>query len=265
MSVREISIKLFRTNEHPCGYYRDRMARDLVMDPESPELRHVFANALGSGFRRSGPRVYRPDCVGCSRCQASRIIVEQFKPNRSQRRCMTRNADLRVSIEPPFCSDERLALYQKYLRSRHADGGMDGAGAEDFEQFLQARWCDTRMLCVRAQERLVACAVTDVTSLGLSAVYTFFDPDEQSRGLGVFCILSQLEWTRRMQLPHLYLGYWLEAHPKMNYKLLYQPLEILRDGHWQRHQAAAATGAASAASHSSSDPSLTPSNRMVDR
>ncbi len=237
MSAREISIKLFRTNEHPCGYYRDRLARDLVMDPDAPELRQVFGGALGSGFRRSGARVYRPDCVGCRQCQASRILVNDFVPNRSQRRCLQRNADLRVSIEPPFCSDERLALYQRYLGARHKDGGMDGAGAEDFEQFLQARWCDTRMLCVRDGERLLACAVTDVTATGLSAVYTFFDPDERTRGLGVFCILQQIEWTRRLQLPYLYLGYWLEGHPKMDYKLHYQPLEILSDGQWHRREA----------------------------
>ncbi|MBL0028208.1 MAG: arginyltransferase [Rhodanobacteraceae bacterium] len=234
MSAREISIKLYRTNEHPCGYYRDRLARDLVLDPESPELKHVFPNALGSGFRRSGPRVYRPDCVGCRDCVSSRVVVAEFKPNRSQARSLKRNSGLRVSIEPPYCNDERLALYQRYLGSRHAGGGMDGAGAADFEQFLQARWCDTRFLCVREGERLVAAAVTDVTPIGLSAVYTFFDPDMASRSLGVFCILQQIAWAGRMGLPHLYLGYWLDGHAKMGYKQHYQPLELLREGHWQR-------------------------------
>lgn len=234
MSVREINIKLFRTNEHACGYYRDRLARDLVLDPESPELKYVFPNALGSGFRRSGPRVYRPDCVGCNACVSSRIAVADFAPNRSQTRCLTRNQALRVSIEPPFCNDERLALYQRYLGSRHAGGGMDGAGAADFEQFLQARWCDTRFLCVRDGERLVACAVTDVTPIGLSAVYTFFDPEMANRSLGVYCILQQIAWAKRLSVSHLYLGYWLEGHPKMHYKQQYQPLETLQDGQWRR-------------------------------
>lgn len=237
MSAREISIKLFRTNEHPCGYFRDRLARDLVLDPASPELKHVFPNALGAGFRRSGPRVYRPDCNGCSACISSRIAIADFVPNRSQRRCLQRNAALRVSIEPPYCNDERLALYQRYLGSRHSGGGMDGASATDFEQFLQARWCDTRFLCVREGEQLVACAVTDVTAIGLSAVYTFFDPELAGRSLGVFCILQQIEWARRMPVPHLYLGYWLDGHAKMGYKQNYQPLELLHDGQWRRHGA----------------------------
>jgi arginine-tRNA-protein transferase len=233
MSAREITIKLFRTSEHQCGYYRERLARDLVLDPESPELRHVFASALASGFRRSGPRVYRPDCVDCARCVSSRVVVAAFTPNRSQRRCLKRNADLRISIEPPFCNDERLQLYQRYLASRHVGGGMDGASAADFEQFLQARWCDTRFLCVRDGDRLIGCAVTDVTSAGLSAVYTFFDPDEQSRGLGVFCILQQIAWAQRLQTPHLYLGYWIDGHAKMGYKQQYQPLEVLQGGAWR--------------------------------
>ena len=234
MSAREISIKLYRTSEHPCGYYRDRLARDVVLDPESPDLKYVFPNALGAGFRRSGPRVYRPDCDGCSACVSSRVDVAAFAPNRSQRRCLKRNTSLRVSIEPPYCNDERLALYQRYLGSRHAGGGMDGAGAADFEQFLQARWCDTRFLCVREGERLVACAVTDVTPIGLSAVYTFFDPDLADRSLGVFGILQQIAWAKRLSLPHVYLGYWIEGHAKMGYKQQYQPLELLHGGRWQR-------------------------------
>lgn len=234
MSAREISIKLYRTSEHPCGYYRDRLARDVVLDPESPDLKYVFPNALGAGFRRSGPRVYRPDCDGCSACVSSRIDVAAFAPNRSQRRCLKRNASLRVSVEPPYCNDERLALYLRYLGSRHAGGGMDGAGAADFEQFLQARWCDTRFLCVREGERLVACAVTDVTPIGLSAVYTFFDPDLADRSLGVFGILQQIAWAKRLSLPHVYLGYWIEGHAKMGYKQQYQPLELLHGGRWQR-------------------------------
>ncbi|MBK7043566.1 MAG: arginyltransferase [Rhodanobacteraceae bacterium] len=234
MSAREINIKLYRTNEHPCGYYRDRVARDLVLDPESPALKQVFPNALGAGFRRSGPRVYRPDCSGCSACVSNRVVVAEFTPNRNQSRCLKRNSSLGLSIVPAYCDDERLALYQRYLGSRHAGGGMDGASAADFEQFLQARWCDTRFLCVRDGDRLVAAAVTDVTPIGLSAVYTFFDPDLATRSLGVFSILQQIAWAERLGLPHVYLGYWLDGHAKMSYKQHYQPREILEQGQWKR-------------------------------
>jgi arginyl-tRNA--protein-N-Asp/Glu arginylyltransferase len=87
---------------------------------------------------------------------------------------------------------------------------------------------------VRDGTRLLACAVTDVTAVGLSAVYTFYDPDAQARSLGVFCVLQQIEWAKRMNLPHVYLGYWLDGHPKMDYKQNYRPLEIVRGGQWQR-------------------------------
>lgn len=232
MSAREISIKLYRTSPHPCGYYRDRTAQDLVIDPESRELGAIYPFALHAGYRRSGARIFQPDCEGCKACVSSRIVVNDFKPNRSQLRCLKRNAGLRVISEPSYCSDERLSLYQRYLGSRHAGGGMDGATAADFEQFLMARWCDTRMLCIRDGERLIACAITDLSTVGLSAVYTFFEPELSERSLGTFCILQQIEWARRLHLPHLYLGYWLEGHPKMDYKRNYQPLEALRHGSW---------------------------------
>ena len=124
-------------------------------------------------------------------------------------------------------------------RSRLTEmGGHDGpkyaASAADFEQFLQARWCDTRFLCVRDGDRLVAAAVTDVTPIGLSAVYTFFDPDLATRSLGVFSILQQIAWAERLGLPHVYLGYWLDGHAKMSYKQHYQPREILEQGQWKR-------------------------------
>ena len=90
---------------------------------------------------------------------------------------------------------------------------------------------------MRDGERLVACAVTDVTPIGLSAVYTFFDPDMANRSLGVFCILQQIEWAKRLPVPHLYLGYWLDGHAKMGYKQQYQPLELLHEGRWQRSPA----------------------------
>ena len=116
----------------------------------------------------------------------------------------------------------------------HAATGVEGASAAGFDQFLQARWCDTRFLCVRDGDRLVAAAVTDVTPIGFSAVYTFFDPDLATRSLGVFSILQQIAWAERLGLPHVYLGYWLDGHAKMSYKQHYQPREILEQGQWKR-------------------------------
>lgn len=228
-------LRLYRTGEHVCGYFPDRIACDLVVDPDAPQLQRHYPMALGWGFRRSGDILYRPHCRQCQACIAVRIPVAGFIEDRSQRRNLARNADLDVRIAPAQRQDEHLALYRRYLASRHHGGGMDGHGAVEFDQFLVGRWSRTRFLECRRHDdhRLLAVAVTDLADDALSAVYTFYDPDEQARALGVFALLQQLHWARRERLAHLYLGYWIQGHPKMDYKRRYKPLQGFIGHHWQ--------------------------------
>jgi len=231
--MRGDNVRLFKTVEHPCGYYPDRIAQNWVIDPVAPELGKVYGAALAQGFRRAGAHVYRPTCPSCQACTPTRLAVAAFQPSRSQKRCLRTNGDLSVSVEAAAYSDEAFTLYQRYLGARHRGGGMDRTDPEDFSRFLYAPWSRTQFLMIRDEARLLACAVTDVAASGLSAVYTYFDPELPRRSLGTFAILSQIEWARRSGLPYLYLGYWIEGHAKMDYKRHYQPLELLRDGRWQ--------------------------------
>ncbi|MBW8849513.1 MAG: arginyltransferase [Xanthomonadales bacterium] len=231
----EAPLRLFHTPEHPCGYWPERQARDLVLDPGDPRLGRFYPMALGWGFRRSGNLVYRPHCRACRACVAVRIPVEAFRPDRSQRRCLARNADLRTRVCPAERGEEHFALYRRYLAARHPGGGMDEHGAAEFDQFLIGAWNAGRFLEIRAPQaqgpgRLLAVAVTDVVPEALSAVYTFYDPDEAARGLGTFAILQQLAWAQRDGRRHLYLGYWIDGHRKMDYKRRWRPLEAW-DGH----------------------------------
>lgn len=232
-------LRVFYSGEHPCGYWPARIARDIVLDPRDPCLREHYAQALAWGFRRSGDIVYRPHCFGCRACIAVRIPVAEFVPNRSQRRCLRRNADVDVRIVPAERSDEHLALYRRYLRIRHPGGGMDGHGAPEFDQFLIGSWSDGRFLEMREQcsHRLLGVAITDLVEDALSAVYTFYDPAERERGLGTFAILQQVAWARRDHRRHVYLGYWIAGHPKMDYKRRFQPLEAFDGRGWRRLQA----------------------------
>lgn len=231
-------LRLFRTGLHPCGYWPQRQARNLVLDPAAPRLARLYPTALAWGFRRSGDMVYRPDCPGCRDCVPVRIPVEEFRPDRSQRRCLARNADLVTRVAPACCSDAHLALYRRYLQARHPGGGMDDPDANDFERFLigslaQVRFLEIRLPAATGPGRLVAVAVTDLAPEALSAVYTFYEPGMAERSLGTFAILQQLAWTRRSARAHLYLGYWIAGHPKMDYKRRFRPLQAF-DGHdWQ--------------------------------
>jgi leucyl-tRNA---protein transferase len=230
--MRNDNVRLFKTVEHGCGYYADRIAQNWVIDPVAPELAEVYGSALSQGFRRAGGHVYRPTCPSCQACTPTRLTVKAFTPNRKQRRCLHHNVDLALEIEPAAYSDEAFSLYRRYLQSRHPGGGMDGSDPEDFARFLYSSWSRTQFLMLRYEGELVACAVTDVTRDALSAVYTFYEPTLLRRSLGVYAILSQIQWAQRAGLTHLYLGYWIDGHPKMHYKTEYQPLEILRNGRW---------------------------------
>ncbi|GIX39172.1 MAG: putative arginyl-tRNA--protein transferase [Silanimonas sp.] len=225
-------IKVYLTQAHPCGYWHDRPARDLVLDPMEPALPALYEQALGLGFRRSGRHVYRPHCGLCTACLPVRVPVAAFRPDRSQRRTWKRNADLVMSVGPAKRSAEHFALYERYLGARHPDSPMADPNETEFDQFLVGDWSPTRFFEWRLDGRLVAVAVTDVTPNALSAVYTFFDPDLPARGLGTLAILGQIDWARRTARPHLYLGFWLKHHPKMHYKCRFRPLERLWNGHW---------------------------------
>ena len=235
-SATDTGLRVFHTGDHACAYWPERVARDLVLDPRDERLPQLYAPALAAGFRRSGDIVYRPHCRGCRACVAVRLPVADFVPDRSQRRCLARNADVDVRIVQAQRSEEQLALYRRYLQARHLGGGMDDHGALEFDQFLVGSWSQGRFMELRehGSHRLLGVAVTDlVGDTGLSAVYTFFDPDEHARSLGTLAILQQLAWARREGRSHLYLGYWIAGHAKMDYTRRFRPLEGFDGRAWK--------------------------------
>jgi len=227
------SIRLYQTAEHGCGYFADRTAQDLLLDPHDPALPLLYADLLALGFRRSGGHVYRPRCPGCRACVPLRLPVAQFRPDRSQRRCLARNADVRLEVGEVDGDDATYALYRRYITARHAGGGMDQGERSDFLAFASSPWSPTRLFRLLEGDRLLAVAVTDVVDDAISAVYTFFEPDLPQRGLGTLAVLRQIEWALAHGRSHLYLGFWIEQHPKMHYKARFRPAEVLIDGAWQ--------------------------------
>ncbi len=232
--MRDAGIRLFQTREHACGYWPERIARDVLLDPDDPALALLYPQMLAVGFRRSGGHVYRPRCPACRACVPLRIPVRDFSPSRSQRRCLARNAAVTFEAKPPLRSTERFGLYRRYLRSRHAGGGMEEGGPDEFDAFLSSDWSPTAFVELREAGRLLGVAVTDVLPDALSAVYTFFEPDPAARGLGTLAILRQIEWARATGRRHLYLGFWIESHPRMAYKARFRPAEILTERGWTR-------------------------------
>lgn len=231
--ARMIANTLCETgDEFACPYVQGRSARFSGFDCQERLPEGLYDSLMQVNFRRNGSVVYRPDCRGCSDCRMIRILVSDFKPNRSQARCLKRNQDVAVTVEPPQPSDEKHALYERYLKSRHssdlADGdAMDGS-REEFENFLYTSCVATEDVVFRdGNGKLLAVSVVDKESHSLSAVYCYFDPEEsRQRSLGTFNILTLIEDARRRGLRYVYLGYWVGDSRKMNYKSAFQRSEI---------------------------------------
>ena len=219
-------LKFYATQPHPCSYLPEEQATTLFLDPSQPMDTQLYASLSEVGFRRSGDHLYRPHCQHCTACIAARIPVADFSPNRQQRRILKRNAELEVIRKRPSFNEEYYDLYRRYIEQRHADGDMYPPSRDQFATFLVR---DLPFCCFfefRLHGRLLAIAVTDVLPNGLSAVYTFYDPDEEQRSLGRYAILWQIAETERLGLQAVYLGYWIKNCRKMNYKTQYRPIEL---------------------------------------
>ncbi len=227
------TLSLYITAEHECGYYDDRQTSNLIPDPQIEMGAHLYSLLISKGFRRSGEFVYRPHCKQCSACIPCRINVEQFKPSRNQRRCLKNNQDLSTHIVSAGFKEEYFSLYQRYLNQRHKEGSMADPTREDFSNFLLNSWETTIFIECRLNGKLLCVAVVDFLVAGPSAVYTFFEPSEHKRSLGTFAILQQIWLAKLYNKPSLYLGYWIDQHPKMAYKRNFSALEIFQQDHWQ--------------------------------
>ncbi|MCB1672037.1 MAG: arginyltransferase [Gammaproteobacteria bacterium] len=228
------SVRLFRTAPHDCSYLRGRLASTLFVDPEVKVTASINSQLSERGFRRSGSHIYKPDCEGCQSCISTRILVNDFRFSRRHRRILNRNADLEVRESSSVDRPEAYRLYCDYINRRHADGDMHPPNPEQYVSFISVRPEGTRFFEFYEQDRLLAVSVVDQLQHGLSAVYTFYDPEQNRRSLGNFVILWQIQRARSMQLPFLYLGYWVKDCPKMSYKSTYRPLEMFVKGRWIR-------------------------------
>ncbi len=217
---------------HPCSYLDGRESVTLFADPHAELNTAIYSDLIELGFRRSGNHVYRPRCPRCDACIPVRIPVAEFRPDRSQRRTLKRNSDVTVRMLPAEFNEEHYRLYRRYMSSRHAGGSMDVDSPEQYSDFLTSPWCDTRFVEFRHETQLLAVAVIDLLRSGLSAVYTFFDPQHQHRGLGNLAVLWQVEEARRRGLPWVYLGYLIHESAKMAYKTRYRPLQQFHHGYW---------------------------------
>lgn len=240
--------EFYVTSAQTCPYLPGRLERKLFthLTPDKP--RSLVDNLLKGGFRRSQNIAYIPYCEGCQACVSVRVLVDAFEDNRTFRRISARNDDLVAVRLPPQPTSEQYSLFRSYIDARHGDGGMADMSVLDYSMMVEDTSVDTFLTEYRlkpagaphlaaaseiASWPLVATALCDRLSDGISMVYSFYEISQPQRSLGTFMILEHIAYARRLGLPYLYLGYWIEGSEKMAYKTRFRPQERLTPRGWQ--------------------------------
>jgi len=227
------TLQYYSTASYPCSYLDGREARSQVAAPSHLIDTATYTHLVERGFRRSGQFTYRPYCDHCRACLPIRVDAEHFSPNRTQRKVWQRHNTLIAANRPLLFDPEHFELYRRYVTTRHPGAGMDEDCRSQYTQFLLTSRVNSTLIEFRTPEdgllRMVS--VIDILDSGLSAVYTFFDPDYPG-SLGTYGVLWQIDRCRAMGLPWLYLGYWIPESRKMAYKSQFRPHQILTNGLW---------------------------------
>ena len=239
--------QFYLTAPAPCPYLKGKEERKVFTHLVGERAKQVNDMLSQGGFRRSQNIAYRPACEGCKACISVRVLVNEFKPGKSHRRILRNNDALVGNQLPPAPTTEQFSLFRKYLDHRHSSGGMAEMTSLDYAMMVEDTHVNTMLIEYRKRSpgsslsnrhdgELVATALTDILGNGLSMVYSFFDTESEFKSLGTFMILDHIRIARKLGLPYVYMGYWVEGSSKMDYKTRFRPQEHLTMTGWERRE-----------------------------
>jgi leucyl-tRNA---protein transferase len=232
--IKPSKLSFFITPHHACPYLKGETAQTVFLSPDIQPDKSLYTVLINQGFRRSGEHIYRPQCDQCQSCISVRIPVSQFKPNKQQKRTLKKALNLTSNVTPAHFNQQHFQLFDKYISQRHKDGDMYPTSPQQYKEFLLNDWIECNFLNFSdpKTKKLVATAVYDQVEDGLSAVYTYFDPDYSKFSPGRLAILKLIELAKHQNLAYVYLGYWIKDCDKMAYKGDYRPIECFVRDRW---------------------------------
>ncbi len=234
--------QFYVTAPQPCPYLPRQMERKLFTHLTRDKSEALIDTLLKGGFRRSQNIAYMPYCDHCSACVPVRIVVDEFEPSRTFKRIQRANGDLAATRVEAIPTSEQYSLFRDYIDVRHPDGGMAEMSVLDYAMMVEDSVVQTFLTEYRQTPEasgdvappLMGVALCDRLSDGISMVYSFYEPEQAERSLGTYIILEHIQYARRLGLPYVYLGYWIEGSRKMRYKTRFKPQEHLTPDGWAR-------------------------------
>ncbi len=217
--------------EHECGYLPNEKATSEYIFNVSKEITKDMASLLlFHGWRRFGERFFRPICGHCEKCESIRVDADNFELTRSMKRVLKKNINTQIKLASPCATDEKVELYNKFHAERTKEKAWEENQIDLFryaETFTDGGYDFAVEASYYIDDKLVGIDYVDVLPNGLSSVYFVYDPEYSKYSLGVYSLLIQFEWAKKLGLKYVYLGWGVRANSSLLYKFDYHPHEIL--------------------------------------
>ena len=228
-------IKFYTTTEYNCSYIDKMDAQSLVVTPYKSINQNTFQDLIEKGFRRSGQYIYKPNCKSCTACIPIRLSVKKFLPSKTQKRTYKKHGYFKIREAPLSFKKNHFDLYLKYQNKRHSFINNEQNNLDDYNDFLIKSNVKSKLIEFWDGDLLKIISIVDIVSDGISAVYTFYDPDDDKVSYGTYSIIWLINWCKAHQLKYIYLGYWIGECNKMKYKTNFKPYELYIKGYWQEN------------------------------
>jgi len=215
--------------DYECAYLKDRSVRMSYKHIENATQTYNTA-LISRGWRRFGCYYFHPICNGCNECKSIRINVKDFQYRKSQKKSVKRNKNTEIIIQKPSLSQSHIDLYNKYHAFKHKQDDWTHRNIsprEYRENFVDGSHDFGKEVLYMLDGKLIGVDLIDILDDGISSIYFYYDPDYPQLSLGTYSLLYQVELAKILDLPWIYLGYWVDGCKAFAYKPNFQPQEIL--------------------------------------